>query len=525
MQPPAPQSSPDVRLAVHRATGVVRRLIRFPKPGSVEQQHRLRCVARRLGGVRSEGVAQVVDVFEDARSLSLLAEHCNGGVVHDRILQRQYFAEQESAMLVRHMLQSLAALHDAGLSHGFLTPISFRFYSDEPHASLKLVDYGMELQAGLLDACSGASLVARRRTACPQLWETCRLVFCAPEVVRRSGEVWEAPGAPGATRKPVNDKLLGEAIEALVEQGVEATIALQAADSWAVGAIAFLLLCGYPPFFAPCRRAILSRIERTDFAFDPPFWSKVSEEAKDFVQLCLRASPARRPTVLEALEHPWIRSLADSSAGGSMLSSFALNLRRFCKTSIIEACTASVIAASLSAKDAQDIFARCREADRSKNGFLTATELREIFIVAGCSEIAEATASCFGKVRHPGESYIDYEALMESAQLRAERLVEEELWHCFAAFEAPCAGLSVSDVLQSSEVQRLLARTGVEVADLCGALRPEVIGAEAVETEFIDISVELTRRLPSMAQARGSPREVPPKPAQPLHHPQPGHLV
>ena len=35
---------------------------------------------------------------------------------------------------------------------------------------------------------------------------------------------------------------------------------------------------GYPPFFAPSRNAILGRIHRGEVSFDPPFWSKISEE-------------------------------------------------------------------------------------------------------------------------------------------------------------------------------------------------------------------------------------------------------
>merc|ERR1712232_749480 len=111
---------------------------------------------------------------------------------------------------------------------------------------------------------------------------------------------------------------------------------LEAADAWSVGTIAFLLLCGYPAFFAPCRSAILARVRKTDFAFDPPFWSKISEDAKDFVQQCLRSSPSERLSVTEALHHPWIKTLAGSSPSGCMLSSFALNLRRFYRTSLIE---------------------------------------------------------------------------------------------------------------------------------------------------------------------------------------------
>merc|ERR1719221_777828 len=155
-------------------------------------------------------------------------------------------------------------------------------------------------------------------------------------------------------RGHLDGELLGEVIDAHIETAEDHDARkLEAADAWSVGAITFLLLCGYPPFFAPCRHAILSRIDKTDFSFDPPFWSKISEEAKDFVQQCLHGTPSRRLSVINALQHPWIQSLADTSPSGSMLSSFSLNLRRFYRTSLIEAFAANSLAAKLSHDDAR----------------------------------------------------------------------------------------------------------------------------------------------------------------------------
>merc|ERR1712032_1314943 len=106
-----------------------------------------------------------------------------------------------------------------------------------------------------------------------------------------------------------------------------------------------------------------------DYSFDPPFWSKISEEAKDFVQQCLRSDAAERMSITEALQHPWIQSLADTSPSGSMLSSFALNLRRFYRTSLIEAFAANSLAAKLNFNQMHDLFVRCRESDVGGAGF------------------------------------------------------------------------------------------------------------------------------------------------------------
>merc|ERR1740121_2852945 len=181
------QDPPNVHMATHRTTGMVRRLVSVHKPGGAERQERLRFMVRQLQALRCDGVARILEVFEDARSISLVMEECTGGTVYDRILQRQYFAEQESAVLIRHCLQSLASLHRRGLSHGFPTPDSFRFQSEQTHASLKLMDFGLDLRVHRWDALGEAARGCPepgRRTMCLQLWETCHLVFGAPEVVR-----------------------------------------------------------------------------------------------------------------------------------------------------------------------------------------------------------------------------------------------------------------------------------------------------------------------------------------------------
>jgi hypothetical protein len=205
-----------------------------------------------------------------------------------------------------------------------------------------------------------------------------------------------------------------------------------AADVWSVGAIAFLLLCGYPPFFAPSRNTILSRIHRGEISFDPPFWSKISEEAKSFVSGCLQLSCWDRPSITDALEHPWIQCLADSSPSGSMFTSFMLNLRRFYRTSLIEMYVSNMLAKKFRREEMHDFWVRCREVDMCATGFFTASDLKHVLAALGHGSVAEAISDRFLKAfRHPGESYIDYVALLDSIYLRQQRLFEEEFWQHF----------------------------------------------------------------------------------------------
>jgi len=45
-----------------------------------------------------------------------------------------------------------------------------------------------------------------------------------------------------------------------------------AVDVWALGVIAFILLCGYPPFTGENDDALFARIMEAKVEFDPEFW-------------------------------------------------------------------------------------------------------------------------------------------------------------------------------------------------------------------------------------------------------------
>jgi len=293
-------------------------------------------------------------------------------------------------------------------------------------------------------------------------------------------------------------------------------------------------------FFAPCRSAILARVRKTDFAFDPPFWSKISEDAKDFVQQCLRSSPSERLSVTEALHHPWIKTLAGSSPSGCMLSSFALNLRRFYRTSLIEITAANLLAAKVNFGGLQEFYARCREADVNGSSFLTASDLRQVLSNCGHVDITDQISTLSSRhLRHPGESYLDYTAIVASVKARRERMLEEDLWQQFCAFTEVSAvgnvsasrsdhtttmGFSIggdgsasgkpaesgrmplprlSKFLEVANVRASLSYDGLEdIATIVRALSDASGSAIASsEVDFIEVVSEVIRQLPPVGSA------------------------
>jgi len=80
------------------------------------------------------------------------------------------------------------------------------------------------------------------------------------------------------------------------------------ADMWSVGAVAYLMLCGYPPFRATHNGmgayGIYQNILRGMYDFNE-HWVGISKSASDFVSKLLVVETSDRLSVVEALQHPW----------------------------------------------------------------------------------------------------------------------------------------------------------------------------------------------------------------------------
>lgn len=78
-------------------------------------------------------------------------------------------------------------------------------------------------------------------------------------------------------------------------------------DMWALGVIAYFLLCGYTPFDRDSQVEEIQAICAADYAFEPKeYWEGVTDTARDFVNRCLTVDQHARITAPQALEHPWL---------------------------------------------------------------------------------------------------------------------------------------------------------------------------------------------------------------------------
>lgn len=80
----------------------------------------------------------------------------------------------------------------------------------------------------------------------------------------------------------------------------------KSADLWSVGVIAYILLCGYPPFNGEDNNAVYDAVRRGRYSFPSAEWSGTSRESRHFIRCLLQKDPQKRMSAMQALKHPWI---------------------------------------------------------------------------------------------------------------------------------------------------------------------------------------------------------------------------
>ncbi|XP_058630939.1 death-associated protein kinase 1 isoform X3 [Onychostoma macrolepis] len=101
------------------------------------------------------------------------------------------------------------------------------------------------------------------------------------------------------------------------------------ADMWSIGVITYILLSGASPFLGENKQETLANVSAVDYEFDEEFFSNTSALAKDFIARLLLKDPKKRMTILDSLQHPWIKP-KDTQQALSRKES-AVNMEKFKK--------------------------------------------------------------------------------------------------------------------------------------------------------------------------------------------------
>ncbi|KAH0483722.1 MAG: hypothetical protein KVP17_001455 [Porospora cf. gigantea B] len=354
-------------------------------------------------------IMKLYEFFEDRRNYYLVMEVYKGGELFDEIIHRQRLSEADAANIMKQVLSGVTYLHKYNIVHRDLKPENLLLESKAKDALIKIVDFGL---SSSFDPTK--KLKERLGTA----------YYIAPEVLRKKYD--------------------------------------EKCDVWSCGVILYILLCGYPPFGGQTDQEILRRVEKGKFQFEPPEWTKVSEDAKDLIRNMLAYDPIKRHSAEQCLQHRWIVKMAEKKEGkvdNGHLNSALNNMKKFQSGQKLARAALLFMGSKLTTmEETKELTKIFRKLDINGDGQLDRSEL-----VAGYrllmknradtddmndSDIEEEVDRMMASVDFDKNGFIEYSEFVTVAMDSKTLLSKERLQAAFNLFDQDASGSIAAEELR-----------------------------------------------------------------------------
>jgi len=238
---------------------------------------RLHDEVRILQKLRHPNINSLFETIDTKNHLYLVLELLHGGELFKSILKKRCYNEIEAAKIIRQVARACEYMHRRAVIHRDLKPENV-VYVDKERSQICITDFGLakfvNYEGGLM------------KTACGTPG------YVAPEILEMT---------------KYNSKV----------------------DMWSIGVILYILLCGFPPFVDKNLNALYKLIKSGKFSFPRPYWSNISNQAKDCIVNLLQVDPRKRLSATELLKHEWISSKCINSSNNLIQNGYDHRFRRF----------------------------------------------------------------------------------------------------------------------------------------------------------------------------------------------------
>lgn len=413
-----------------------------------------------LKGVDHPHICRVFETYGDNKNVYMVMELCRGGDLSDLYTKHsRIVTEANIAIIIRQMVSAVNHFHERLLVHGELRLEGWLF--SEPLTAgvtvldicLKMIDFGIvSKQSRGKDASSSVEAYSAPKITCKEQ----RSAFCrSPEQLEG-----ECPARP-------------------------------AADIWALGVIAFFMLCGQTPFPRSAGHYKHELIMQAKFEFEPrAVWSGISSDGKAFISQCLRRDPGARPSAADLLTGPWAKMAKNkfdaefqarssgkanapgSARGGSKnrgqsdaplpsANMIVNSFKRMNRLNVLEKAAMTAAAHRLPADKIKYLRQSFEKMDKNGDGVLSAQELHEGLKASGINN--GDLMDILKEIDTDGSGQIEYTEFIAATFEFQRNMQENIIWSVFRIFDEDGSGTvtkkELLKVLGGEDVKQKLSDT------------------------------------------------------------------
>ncbi len=341
-------------------------------------------------------IVKLREVFFGSRTVYLVMDLCKGGELFEELTDRHKkgFDEPHAAKILQDMLSAVSYLHHHGIVHRDLKLENFLFETKSVDANLKLIDFGLSKhfhEHERMHQVVGSAY------------------YTAPEVLQSHYD--------------------------------------HRCDVWSLGVIAYMMLCGMPPFYGDSSDAIHEMILSEEPDYSPKRFGHVSAIAVSFIKLLLVKDPKKRVNLDDALQHDFIKIssrmvLEDGSRRRVEPSRDIVNsLTGYMEMSKFKQMVMGAVAFTLSPTQIADLRDEFQSIDTDRSGTISMKELRKsMATIKGKVGEDESIMSQFHNMDVSDDTEINYNEFVAAAMVQRIAIDEERLHLAFETLDIDGTG-------------------------------------------------------------------------------------
>ena len=355
-------------------------------------------------------IIKFYETYHDECFFHIVMELCKGKEVFDNICNHGYLPEKKVQNIIFKVLLAIAHCHSRGITHRDLKPENILFESLKPDAEIKLIDFGLSRKY---------SKDEKMHTILGTPY------YVAPEVLK--GEYDEK------------------------------------CDIWSIGAMTYLMLCGDPPFTGGSNHEIFKKIMKADLKFNLYKWKNISDDAKDFVKLCLNKNAGQRPSASQAVNHKWFKNVVSKIHNMKNVPLYILeNIKNFDIGDKFKQMIIKYIINNTSGSESLNIYKNAFYAfDFNNNGWIELSELKKVYDLCNINIDEEKLSYIYNLIIQDKKGGIDYTEFLMAGINRKELFSKEKLANAFNYFDANKSGY-----IETVDLEETLLKMGKECTEL-----------------------------------------------------------